>query len=106
LGIYSNQITALESGIFNGLLALTELELQHNQISSIENGTFNGLPDLHWLDLSHNSITSLDPDTFSGLGLQTLYLDSNFLISLPETFIGLTSITNGALYIDNNKFCA
>ncbi len=44
--IYYNAVTMIEPGAFNGLAALTTLDLGYNYLASLPAGTFDGLVDI------------------------------------------------------------
>ncbi|KAH0566684.1 hypothetical protein KQX54_003201 [Cotesia glomerata] len=77
-----------------GLYAVTE--------TVIEKYDFNHLENLEYLDISHNKIEKIEDGTFKNLSkLITLYLNNNYLSSLPD-FSGLTQIKN--LDLSHNYF--
>ena len=59
LNLYSKGITSLKSGDFNGLTALTTLDLVDNSISDIS--PLEDLTALQYLDLEDNSISDITP---------------------------------------------
>ena len=84
-------ISALKSGDFNGLTALTTLELSHNSISDIS--VLENLTKLEFLYLSHNSIS--DISVLENLtSLKHLWLGGNALkdISVLENLIALRKL--------------
>ena len=96
-------ITALKSGDFDGLTALTFLYLNGNDLSSLPADVFDGLTALELLYLDGNELSSLPADVFDGLtALTTLRLDGNNLSSLPaDVFDGLTALE--LLYLYDNE---
>ena len=87
-------ISALKSGDFNGLTALTELELSHNSISDIS--VLENLTALAALELSHNSIS--DISVLENLtSLKWLYLSYNSIsdISVLENLTSLKMLWLG-----------
>jgi hypothetical protein len=44
--LYLNAITMIEPGTFNGLAALTALDLGYNSLTSLDTGAFDGLVDI------------------------------------------------------------
>ncbi|XP_062567624.1 leucine-rich repeat-containing protein 15-like [Saccostrea cucullata] len=76
-----NEITIIQTNIFNGLSNLQELSLSRNKISIIQSNAFNGLPNLQSLYIYNNSITVLDKDIFLGiLKLEKLFAQSKNLL--------------------------
>eukprot|EP00063_Salmo_salar_P009228 XP_013984063.1 PREDICTED: leucine-rich repeat transmembrane neuronal protein 4-like isoform X3 [Salmo salar] len=79
-----NQISSLDSRVFQGVRRLKELILSSNKISQLHNATFHGVPNLRSLDLSYNKLQVLQPGQFHGLKkLQNLHLRSNGLTIVP-----------------------
>uniref|UniRef100_A0A7E4VTD1 Leucine-rich repeat-containing protein 15-like n=1 Tax=Panagrellus redivivus TaxID=6233 RepID=A0A7E4VTD1_PANRE len=64
LTLNDNNLSKLESGVFNGLDSLYELTLENNNLTSID-GLFVTLKELVFLSLSNNSITHITNTTFS-----------------------------------------
>ena len=80
--------------LFDGLMALTTLNLSNNGITLPHVDLFDTLVGLSTLDLSGNAITGLTTGVFEDLddSLTSLYLRSNELASLPvDIFDGLTA---------------
>ena len=96
-------ITSLRAGDFDGLTALTTLNLQGNSLSSLPAGVFENLTALTRLELNHNSLSELPAGVFDELtALTILYLRNNSLSGLPEgVFDGLTALTH--LRLENNS---
>ena len=96
--LLSNQalgITALKSGDFAGLTAVTALAIgAQTGLTALPSDVFSGLSKLGNLALSNNSLGSLRADVFSGLtALSSLQLQANDLTSLPAgLFTGLTAL--------------
>ena len=91
LELYSNNLTHLRPGMFSGLVALGELNLDHNPVSVIEAGTFSDLNNCRHLTLSNNALVHLVPGTFKGLvELEILDISHNQIkIIEPGTFTDL-----------------
>ena len=78
LYLNNRNITALESGDFDGLTGLTELRLNNNQLVSLPEGIFDGLTALGNLNLYNNQLSSLPDGIFEGLtSLTTIRLGRN-----------------------------
>ena len=94
LDLSRNGLTALPADVFNGLTALTSLALNRNGLTALPADVFNGLTALTSLVLSYNDLATLDDDVFDGLTLlEQLYLGENDLATLPaDVFDGLTSL--------------
>lgn len=70
--------TQLESGIFESLKNLEELDLSYNRLKSIEDNTFIGLERLKILKLNSNCLKAFKSKSFSGLSnLELLNLSNN-----------------------------
>ncbi len=89
-----NGITALRAGDFEGLVAITRLNLSRNELTSLPADVFDGLTGLTKLTLARNALTSLPEDVFAGLAsLQDLDLWNNTLTTLPVgIFAGLSNL--------------
>ena len=79
LDLDNNDLTALPSGVFEGLDdTLTALRLHDNDLQTIPAGVFDRLTGLTRLQLNGNNLLSLPPRTFEKLtGLTTLSLHGN-----------------------------
>ena len=99
LDLSRNGLTALPADVFNGLTALTSLALNRNGLTALPADVFNGLTALTSLVLSYNDLATLDDDVFDGLTLlEQLYLGENDLATLPaDVFDGLTALTDLSL---------
>ena len=104
LDLSSNKITKI-SGL-QALTSLRTLNLSCNQIGTVEN--LDGLKKLEFLNLSYNKIqliTGLSDLWGSDYSLETLLLNSNYILSLEE----ISYYLNGLNYLkhislNNNKF--
>ena len=86
-------LTSLPSDVFSGLSALTTLSLAGNALGSLPSGVFSGLSALTNLALNNNSLGSLPSNVFSELSnLDVLSLDSNQLTAVPG-ISGLSALT-------------
>ncbi|KAG9468259.1 hypothetical protein GDO78_023140, partial [Eleutherodactylus coqui] len=100
--LQNNQISDLAPGLFSPFTSV--LWLFSNRISVLRQGTFQGLGHLEELDLGKNpSLPPLQPDTFSGLSsLLSLHLYQCNIHRLPaELFRGLHSLRY--LYLQHNR---
>ena len=97
---YSNKITNLPQGTFNGFTNLKNLTLHRNMLTNLTNGTFKGMNNLEVLDLSHNEIINLPNGTFNGLSnLTNLNLRDNQITNLTDgTFDGLSYLKKLTYY--------
>ena len=64
-----NKLTEVDAGLFQGLVGLVRLHLDHNLISFIQPYSFSGLPSLKLLQLEGNVLRDLHPHTFITLSL-------------------------------------
>ena len=103
LWLTNTGITALAAGDFEGLTALTSLQLGRNSLTTLPADVFDGLTALTQLSLAGNSLTTLPAGVFDGLtALGALFLDDNSLSSLPAgVFDELTSLVT--LYLSSNS---
>ena len=87
-------ITALAAGDFDGLTALTALQLAYNSLTTLPANVFDGLTSLTRLDLAFNSLTTLPAGVFDELtALTYLSLEENSLSTLPAgVFDGLSAL--------------
>ena len=96
LDLFWNALSILPSDIFDDLTALTELNLGLNDLTSLPSNIFDDLTALTKLNLSSNDLTSLPLGIFDNLtALTDLDLGSNDLTSLPlGIFDNLTALTD------------
>ena len=99
LNLQSDGITALATGDFDGLTAVTTLRLDGNTLSTLPAGVFDELTELWLLDLQNNSLDTLPAGVFDELtSLLDLWLHDNSLDTLPAgVFDELTSLRKLAL---------
>ena len=102
LDLEDKGITALAAGDFDGLTALTHLNLNHNSLATLPAGVFDELTALERLNLYGNSLTTLRAGVFDELtALAVLGLSANSLSTLPDdVFEELTSL--GLLQLGGN----
>ena len=95
INLSGNSFTALTANQFSGLDHITALDLSGNSIATTVAGTFSGLDSLTALDLSNSGITTTVAGTFTGLdSLTALDLSGNSITTLAaDTFTGLDSLT-------------
>ena len=100
LNLHDNELSSLPSGIFDGLTALEQLNLDYNDLGSLPSGIFDGLTALEQLNLAGNALSSLPAGIFDDLtALERLYLSGTNLSSLPSgIFDGLTALEQLDLY--------
>ena len=100
LELHSNELSTLPAGVFEELTALTLLYLDSNSLTTLPAGVFDELTALTYLGLNGNSLTTLPAGVFDELtALTLLYLDSNSLTTLPAgVFDELTALTGLDLY--------
>jgi len=91
LSIYRNLMEWVDPGSFIGYSSLETLILSSNQLSYIPNGVFDGLSAVTDLELWKSYVGQIDVQALSGLtGLQTLSMQDNQLTTLQNgTFDGL-----------------
>ena len=83
-------IMTLDNYSFIGLLQLKILHLNNNNIQNITNGVFSNLWNLTELHLEYNQISFIEEGAFSSLNsLSKLFLSHNQLLSLPQSAINL-----------------
>lgn len=84
LHLGSNQIAAVQKGVFANLTNLRRLYLNGNQLEQLHPEMFLGLTNLQSLSLEYNAIKEILAGTFDSMpNLQLLYLNNNVLRSLP-----------------------
>ncbi|XP_072280427.1 reticulon-4 receptor-like 2 isoform X1 [Pyxicephalus adspersus] len=101
LWLFSNRISVLRPGTFQGLEHLEELDLGKNpNLPPLQPDTFSGLNSLLSLHLYQCNIHRLPADLFQGLhSLRYLYLQHNRLTGLPDGLFGdLSNLTQLFLY--------
>ena len=102
LDLQSDGITALAAGDFDGLIALTSLDLQNNSsLTTLPAGVFDELTALTTLRLDGNTLTTLPAGVFDELtALTDLSLNRNSLTSLSAgVFDELTALEELYLYM-------
>ena len=94
LSLAHNDITRIDSHIFQDLYSLQLLNLEENGIEVITEGAFSSLSNLHALTLSHNNLIRLESYHFTGLYvLNQLFLDSNHITTIHvRTFENCTNL--------------
>ncbi|CAM9321834.1 unnamed protein product, partial [Laminaria digitata] len=82
--LFRNGLTTLPAGLFDGLEALTNLDLRSNGLISLPPGLFSDLGAIAELTLNGNDLTTLPAGSFDGLGeLESLSFRLNRLTTLP-----------------------
>ena len=106
LNLFSDGITTLQSGDFDGLSALTMLQLESNSLAALPDGVFDDLGALTTLQLSNNGLAALPDGVFDDLSALTeLYLSGNSLTALPDgVFDDLGALTT--LWLQYNGLTA
>lgn len=94
LNLARNDITRIDSHVFQDLYSLQILNLEENGIDVIAENAFSSLSNLHALTLTHNNLVQLESHHFTGLYvLNQLYLDNNHIKSIhPRTFENCTNL--------------
>jgi Leucine-rich repeat (LRR) protein len=97
-----NNLTHLND-IFIGLTKLKRVSVAYNQLTTINNKTFNGLINLTQINLDSNRLKCLKSDLFSGLvRLKEIHLYNNQLEFIQGTqFNGLINLE--CIDLDGNK---
>ena len=86
LVLYSNDIESLPGNVFEGLTKLETMALQGNNLANLPDGIFDDLTNLETLLLYHNDLTSIPEGIFDNLtNLQRLELWANDINSLPSS---------------------
>ena len=97
------KLKSLPKGIFDNLVNLEYLILEHNNFVSLSEGIFDNLINLKRLYLNNNNIGSLPHNIFDNLvNLESLHLSSNYISSLPKGFFD-NLVNLEVLLLDNNK---
>lgn len=102
-GFTGAPLTTLRAGDFDGLPAMTTLDLSENELTELPEGVFAGLSGLVRLWIEKNRLTHLPEGVFADLsGLEFLRLNHNQLTELPENlFAGLTGLDSWLMLHDN-----
>ena len=98
LNLDSNNLTSLDPDLFDGLPSLVTVSLIGNYLRDLEPGLFDDSPGLRRISLNHNLFTEIGEDTFSGLtSLERISLFNNRVTTIhQDAFDGLDSLR----YID------
>ncbi|XP_063976781.1 leucine-rich repeat-containing protein 15-like [Diachasmimorpha longicaudata] len=93
LQLSDGHLESLNPGMFDGLVALHSLRLNNNKLRHIPKGVFNKLSSLDDLSFTENNITTIEPGAFSELDLERLDLSGNVGLQVIETgtFDGLST---------------
>jgi len=92
LAVQDCGLEKLSKSDFANMNAIIVLEIILNNISSIDSGVFDSIPSLETLNLSENNIKSLPSKIFTKLSqLISLSLDKNQLTSIKADFISTTN---------------
>ncbi|XP_014300298.2 uncharacterized protein LOC103571726 [Microplitis demolitor] len=104
LDLTGNHITNLMPGTFLETQKLRVLLLNHNSLQSLDNGLFHDLEHLQRVEISHNHLERISDRTFENLpGFVTLTLNDNNLTSVKlATFENLPRL--GSLELRNNQW--
>lgn len=80
-----NRFCSLEAtlGHGNSLCNLVSINLAYNRLEYIESGVFNNLSALEEIDIRWNRINNIPPDIALCTQLKRLYVTGNDLMSLP-----------------------
>ncbi|XP_078511474.1 keratocan [Lissotriton helveticus] len=86
LRLARNKISLIPEGVFSNLENLTMLDLQHNKLSdsAFESGTFQGLKNLLQLNVAKNSLKKMPPSLPSNT--MQLFLDNNLIEEIPKNY--------------------
>lgn len=100
LNIGYNQLTKIDSHLFQDLYSLQILNLEHNHIESIADHSFSALSNLHALKLSYNRLMRIEIFHFSGLYvINQLFLDHNRIKSIDrQTFENCSNLHDLGLF--------
>ena len=104
LNLRNNRLERLYPNMFAGLNNCIQIALSNNSIGQIEAGSWNVLGQVTWLDLTCNQLISLSADMFQGLlTLKRLSLSDNIINSIEDnTFANLKELEQFGLSI--NRF--
>ena len=84
-----NKISVLHPGAFLRLTSLQTLYLAGNYLLEIQGDMWEGLVSLRYLNLDHCNISSVEPSGFSNLSsIRQIYLQENNLSSVPGELFG------------------
>lgn len=102
-GFTGAPLTTLRAGDFEGLPAMTTLDLSENELAELPEGVFAGLSSLVRLWIAENRLTRLPEGVFADLSsLEFLRLNHNQLAELPENlFAGLTGLDSWLMLHEN-----
>lgn len=104
LDLSKNQLTFIESDIFENFKNIHLVELSNNPIKSVHKKSFVGMDNLEYLYLDHCNLESIDFTTFSiSRQLKVLNLSFNRLKRLDYSIIPLPIFTIETLLLENNQ---
>lgn len=106
LVIHGNNISRIESGMFEGQSQLNNLNLRDNGIEEIDEDAFTGLESVATLILISNRLQTIAPRTFHPLvNISYIDLEGNMLTSIGDD-VFMQSRSLRSLYLLNNAIDA
>ena len=105
LDLSHNYLMTLNGDIFDDLTALIFLNLQVNPIGNLPNGLFKNLVKLKYLHLEHCDLQTIAHSTSlrNCLFLKELYLNGNYIASLPDFIFLFKELTLASFAHTNIK---
>ncbi|CAK1553075.1 unnamed protein product [Leptosia nina] len=99
---YNNSLAGvLDDYTFEGLSALSILDISNTYITTIKNNSFNQMHDLHTLNISHSAIEDISFNSFVDTGkIDILDLSYNYLKTFKINTTSLNSLRT--LYLSHN----
>ena len=83
--LFNQDITSIDSGLFEKFKSVKHIDLAYNWIRSIPARTFSSCKQLKTISLAHNKIEWLDRDAFDGCTkVESIFLANNKLTKLPS----------------------
>lgn len=105
LGIYQNNMTTIQTGIFNGL-PIRKLDIGGNNIEDIESEAFDDMPNLEYLRIIGNGIKVIDTEWFRNTPkLYELLLQHNKITELPKNVFKYLRTGSTCKYEDDKNNC-
>ncbi|XP_023930300.1 protein slit-like [Lingula anatina] len=106
LELSSNEISAIDTGVFSSLINLKDLGLSNNHLTHLNDGMFDGLASLESISLYGNKVIMISDNAFVPLrNLATIDLDSNSLETLQyEVYYNPPFKNLTSLFISSNPW--
>lgn len=99
-----NNLKSIPAELLSSAPGLQQLQMRSNRLQVVDVHALAGLYDLIFFDIGENGIRTLPDELFQdSTNLNVLFLDSNALEGLPESFYDLEALTHVNVSFNNLK---